>query len=132
MKSFIIEKDDAGRRLDRVLRRLLKKTTNKGSNTKNSTANPSLSTIYSAIRKGQVKLNGKKVKPSCLTALNDVLSIKDALLEGCLLEEKTSEGEIKKVKCQEKALLQAQNAKRNTLASTSYSNLIICFLSTKS
>ena len=111
MKNFIIEEDDAGRRLDRVLRRLLKKTSGKDSATKHSTANSSLSTIYSAIRKGQVRLNGRKVKPSCLVALNDVLSIGDALLEGYLIEGKTSESKIKKEKCK----LQVQNVKSSNI-----------------
>ena len=80
MKHFTIQEDDAGRRVDRVLRHLLKKILNTSSINKKSNHSVSLSTIYSAIRKGEVRLNGKKVKPACLTAVNDVLSIQDELL----------------------------------------------------
>ena len=58
--------DDAGRRLDRVLRRLLKEN--------------SQGAIEGALRKGLVRLNGKKASASCLTREGDVLSAAAFLL----------------------------------------------------
>ena len=87
MRSFTIKEDDAGRRLDRVVRCLLKKALKNSSISKKCNKSCPLSAIYSAIRKGNVKLNGKKVKPAFLTALDDIISIEDALLEDFLVED---------------------------------------------
>ena len=58
--------DDAERRLDRLLRRLLAKNTQ--------------GEILSALRKGLVKLNGKKAQASSLTQEGDILSVAAFLL----------------------------------------------------
>lgn len=58
--------DDAGRRLDRILRRLL--------------AQNSQGAILSALRKGLVRLNGKKAQASDLTQEGDLLSAAAFLL----------------------------------------------------
>lgn len=58
--------DDAGRRLDRILRRLL--------------AENSQGAIEGALRKGLVRLNGKKAAASTITSEGDVLSAADFLL----------------------------------------------------
>ncbi len=60
-KVFIIQEDDANRRIDRVLRKFLK--------------DYPLSKIYSAIRKGKIKINGKKVKQNQVTQKGDELEI---------------------------------------------------------
>lgn len=57
---------DAGRRLDRILRRYLKEG--------------SLSQIYSALRKGLVKCNGKRARPDDRVTEGSVLSIARFLL----------------------------------------------------
>lgn len=56
-----VSRDDAGRRADRVLRKLLGETP--------------LGQIYAAFRKGRVRINGKKVKPSYRLAASDVLEL---------------------------------------------------------
>ena len=58
--------DDAGRRLDRILRRLL--------------AENSQGAIEAALRKGLVRLNGKKAAAAAATREGDVLSCADFLL----------------------------------------------------
>lgn len=58
--------DDAGRRLDRILRRLL--------------AENSYGAAMSALRKGLVRLNGKKAAADCLTKEGDTLSVASFLL----------------------------------------------------
>ncbi|UTC68261.1 MULTISPECIES: RluA family pseudouridine synthase [unclassified Treponema] len=60
-KIFYIGEDDSGRRLDRVIRKFLE--------------NMPLSGIYSAIRRGKIKVNGKKKNGSYLTKKNDEISI---------------------------------------------------------
>lgn len=60
-RIFTITENDAQRRLDRVLRKLFP-------------ALP-LSRIYSSLRHGFIKINGKKVKPSYITQKNDTLEI---------------------------------------------------------
>lgn len=64
---FTINKDDAGRRIDRILRKFL--------------TNLSLSGIYAAMRRGKIKINGKKVKPAYVTQCNDKLEIQNSLIE---------------------------------------------------
>ncbi len=64
---FVIEENDANRRIDRVLRKFLEKE--------------SLSQIYSAIRKGYIRLNGKKLKQGQITKNGDKLEIAKFLLE---------------------------------------------------
>lgn len=59
--------DDYQRRLDKILKKIFK--------------NHSLSEIYSFIRKGLVKVNGKKSKPEYKTESSDVLNIASFLLE---------------------------------------------------
>ena len=65
-KEWTLGADDAGRRLDRLLRRLLAKN--------------SQGEILAALRKGLVKLNGKKAQASSLTQEGDVLSAAAFLL----------------------------------------------------
>lgn len=60
MKQIIIEKNDAGQRLDRFLKKYLKKA--------------SLSFIYKAIRK-DVKVNGKRKKEDYILCLEDELNL---------------------------------------------------------
>ena len=65
-KEWTLGADDAERRLDRLLRRLLAKNTQ--------------GEILSALRKGLVKLNGKKAQASSLTQEGDILSVAAFLL----------------------------------------------------
>ena len=65
-KEWTLGADDAGRRLDRILRRLL--------------AENSQGAILSALRKGLVRLNGKKAQASDLTQEGDLLSAAAFLL----------------------------------------------------
>lgn len=65
-KEWTLGADDSGRRLDRILRRLL--------------AENSQGAILSALRKGLVKLNGKKAQASDLTQEGDILSVAVFLL----------------------------------------------------
>ena len=58
---FTITENDCGRRLDRVLRRLLP-------------AVP-LSAIYKMLRKGQIRLDGKKAHPAALCQLSSIIEI---------------------------------------------------------
>ena len=60
-KVFYIGEDDSGRRLDRVIRKFLGKA--------------SLSLIYSAIRKGKIRVNGKKEKEAYLTQKGDEIAM---------------------------------------------------------
>ncbi len=66
--EFIISVDDAERRLDRVIRIFCKDT--------------SLSALYGAVRKGLIRINGKKVKAGYKTVQGDVLSIASVLITG--------------------------------------------------
>lgn len=59
--------DDYQRRLDKILKKIFK--------------NSSLSEIYSFIRKGLVKVNGKKSKPEYKIESDDILNIASFLLE---------------------------------------------------
>ena len=65
-KEWTLGADDAGRRLDRILRRLL--------------AENSQGAVLSALRKGLVRLNGKKAQASDLTSRGDLLSVASFLL----------------------------------------------------
>lgn len=65
-KEWTLGPDDAEKRLDRVLRRLL--------------ANNSQGAIASALRKGLVKVNGKKAGAACFTKEGDHLSVAAFLL----------------------------------------------------
>lgn len=60
MKEIIIEKNDAGQRLDRFLKKYL--------------ANAPLSYIYKALRK-DIKLNGKRAQENAMLAEGDVLAL---------------------------------------------------------
>ena len=66
-KVFFICEDDSGRRLDRVVRKFL--------------GNIPLSGIYSAIRQGKIKINGKKQKGSYLTKKDDEILIDRSLFD---------------------------------------------------
>ena len=66
-KIFFICEDDSGRRLDRVVRKFLE--------------NIPLSGIYSAIRQGKIKINGKKQKGSYLTKKDDEILIDRSLFD---------------------------------------------------
>ena len=63
-ESFQTGRDDEGRRLDRVIRKAFPAL--------------SLSWIYGAIRKGKIRLNRKRARPSFKIELGDVISIKSA------------------------------------------------------
>lgn len=63
---FTAGKDDDGRRIDKVLRRFL--------------AEKNLSEIYKSLRKGLVKLNGKKCAPDAKVSENDDIQIADFLI----------------------------------------------------
>ena len=65
--DFHTGKDDQGRRLDKVIRIIVPQA--------------QLSNIYQIIRKGLVKVNGKKSKPEYRIAEDDVISVADILLE---------------------------------------------------
>ena len=65
MGEYIIEENDSERRVDRVVRRFL--------------VNAPLPLVYSSIRKGFIKLNGKKTKAENKTSLGDVLYIDESL-----------------------------------------------------
>ncbi|MDE7292456.1 MAG: RluA family pseudouridine synthase [Treponemataceae bacterium] len=67
-KKFYLQEDDSQRRADRVLKRLLPHKTQ--------------GQIYSALRKGLVKLNSQKIPPSHITQKGDELSVAAFLLEG--------------------------------------------------
>ncbi|MGP1594038.1 MAG: RluA family pseudouridine synthase [Treponema sp.] len=66
-KVFTLSADDANRRLDRVLRKFLH-------------AVP-LSGIYSAMRKGLIRINGKRVHAGYKTAVGDLLTLDSLLLK---------------------------------------------------
>jgi len=63
MVSYKIEENDSNRRLDRIVRHFLKDVP--------------ISFIYSSIRKGKIRLNGKKTEGSTITSLGDELYIDD-------------------------------------------------------
>ncbi|MGP1438549.1 MAG: pseudouridine synthase [Treponema sp.] len=65
MSEYTIEENDSGRRIDRLVRKFL--------------VNAPLPLVYSSIRKGLIKLNGKKTKAEKKTSLGDVLYIDESL-----------------------------------------------------
>lgn len=65
-KEWTLGADDANRRLDRILKRLLESNSH--------------GAILSALRKGLVKLNGKKADAAAVTSEGDVLSVAEFLL----------------------------------------------------
>ena len=65
MAEYIIGENDSNRRVDRLIRHFL--------------GDVPLSLIYSSIRKGLVRLNGKKVKAENKTSLGDVLYLAESL-----------------------------------------------------
>lgn len=65
MGEYIIEENDSDRRIDRLLRKFLDYAP--------------LPLIYSSIRKGLVKLNGKKTRAEKRTSLGDVLYLDESL-----------------------------------------------------
>lgn len=67
MKEIRITENEAGQRLDRFLRKLMKETT--------------LSEIYKGIRKGHIKVNGKKSKENYMLSIDDIISFKFADIE---------------------------------------------------
>lgn len=64
--SFKITENDCGRRVDRVLRKLL--------------SDIPLSRIYAALRKGNIRVNGKKTVNNYILQLNDMLAVNAVLL----------------------------------------------------
>lgn len=66
-KDFSFGKDDTGRRLDKIIRKFF--------------PDSPLSELYSLIRKGLVKINGKKTKENYKILENDVLNIAAFLLQ---------------------------------------------------
>ncbi len=76
-KIFYIGEDDSGRRLDRVIRKFLGKMP--------------LSGVYSAIRRGKIKVNGKKENGAYLTQKGDEIAM-DLSLFG--LTESASENQV--------------------------------------
>lgn len=65
--EFTAKIDDSGKRFDRVARIILK--------------SENLSEVYRLMRKGLVKLNGKKAEPSARITDGDIISVADFLLE---------------------------------------------------
>ncbi|MEW5817963.1 MAG: RluA family pseudouridine synthase [Spirochaetota bacterium] len=64
-KSFYPGIDDEGKRIDKIIRVLLPKI--------------ALSTVYSNLRKGRIKVNGTKVDPSYRVKTGDVINIHEGL-----------------------------------------------------
>ena len=64
--SFATGVNDTGRRLDRVIRKFLPEI--------------ALSSIYTALRKGEIKVNGKKAEPSRRIATGDTILVSRKLL----------------------------------------------------
>ncbi|MBO7121950.1 MAG: RluA family pseudouridine synthase [Treponema sp.] len=83
-KEWTLGPDDAEKRLDRVLRRLL--------------ANNTQGAIASALRKGLVKVNGKKADAACLTKQGDILSVAAFLLPASAERSEAQESAAKKPK----------------------------------
>lgn len=65
-RTFEAKKDDGGRRLDRVIRKFIPEK--------------NLSGLYKALRKGFIKLNGKKTKPDERICPGDEIQVADFLL----------------------------------------------------
>ncbi|MBE6350493.1 MAG: RluA family pseudouridine synthase [Spirochaetaceae bacterium] len=74
-KEFILQKDDANRRIDRILKKLLPTT--------------SLSVIYKSLRSGFIKINNKKISQDYKTNEKDILRIPLFLLSEESHPEKT-------------------------------------------
>ncbi len=73
--QFIAGSDDQGRRIDRVLRKIL--------------PNIPLSRIYTSLRTGFIKVNGKKKKPSDFLEENDIITIASVIVLDNATEEST-------------------------------------------
>lgn len=82
-KIFTLGSNDAGRRLDRVVRCFF--------------IEENLSSLYKAIRNGLIKINGKKVRPEYRIQENDELSIATFLVSS-LENQKKKCGKCKKRK----------------------------------
>ncbi|MDD2482326.1 MAG: RluA family pseudouridine synthase [Lutispora sp.] len=67
MKEITITENETGQRLDRFTRKLLKEA--------------ALSEIYKGIRKGDIKVNGKKSKEGYMLAIGDIVSLKNISIE---------------------------------------------------
>ena len=76
MSEWIIEDDDATRRVDRIIRSIL--------------SHLPLSLIYSSIRKGLIKLNNKRVVAKEIVNIKDILYIDDSLMQKEIEIEKIS------------------------------------------
>lgn len=61
--EYIVTKNDSGRRLDRILRRML--------------PDVPLSKIYQLLRKGLIRIDGKRIAPEVTVTENSVISIAD-------------------------------------------------------
>ncbi|MBR6913189.1 MAG: hypothetical protein IKN34_05210 [Treponema sp.] len=66
-KHFTAGKDDDGRRLDKIIRRFLDEN--------------ALSSIYKSLRKGLVKVNGKKRSAEFKVSENDDIEIAEFLIQ---------------------------------------------------
>lgn len=64
-KPFYCKTNDADRRLDRVIKKML--------------PDVPAGLIYSALRKGRIKVNGKKVKQSYRTSADDVIQVHESI-----------------------------------------------------
>jgi len=75
MKEIRITENESGQRLDRFLRKLMKEAT--------------LSEIYKGIRKGDIKVNGKKSKENYMLAIDDIITFRNMNMESNPIEKKT-------------------------------------------
>jgi len=75
MKEIRITENESGQRLDRFLRKLMKET--------------ALSEIYKSIRKGNIKVNGKKSKGKYMLDIDDLNTFKNINVESIPKENKT-------------------------------------------
>ncbi|MBN2532539.1 MAG: RluA family pseudouridine synthase [Spirochaetales bacterium] len=66
--TFIIKENDAGRRIDRIIRKMY--------------PGIPLSRIYKAFRKGEIRLNKQKVNPAATVRSGDILTISKYFLSG--------------------------------------------------
>lgn len=67
--EFFATNDDAGKRFDRIVRCVV--------------SNENLSSLYKLMRKGFIKLNGKKAAPETRVANGDVIAVAKFLLPNC-------------------------------------------------
>jgi len=74
MKEIRITENEAGQRLDRFLRKLMKEA--------------ALSEIYKSIRKGNIKVNGRKSKENYMLAVDDIITFKGINAESIPIEKK--------------------------------------------